>query len=64
MGSNHVKTTAEPQKEDAARARILATGSEPFYRHGIRAVGVKAIAQAARTNKTTLFGISRRRMNW
>jgi hypothetical protein len=40
------------------------SGSEPFYRHGIRAVGVEAIAQAARTNKTTLFGISRRRMNW
>jgi AcrR family transcriptional regulator len=52
---NLVNTTAEPQKEDAPRARILAAASELFYRHGIRAVGVEAIAQAARTNKMTLY---------
>jgi Bacterial regulatory proteins, tetR family len=40
------------------------SASELFYRRGLRAVGVEAIAQAARTNKTTLFGISRRRMTW
>jgi AcrR family transcriptional regulator len=50
-----VDTTAEPQKEDAPRARILAAAGELFYRHGIRAVGVEAIAQAARTNKMTLY---------
>jgi len=37
------------------RARILAAASDLFYRHGIRAVGVEAIAEAARTNKMTLY---------
>ena len=37
------------------RARILAAASELFYRHGIRAVGVEAIAEAAGTNKMTLY---------
>ena len=32
------------------RARILAAAGDLFYRHGIRAVGVEAIAEAARTN--------------
>jgi len=37
------------------RARILAAAAELFYRHGIRAVGVEAIADAAGTNKMTLY---------
>jgi len=37
------------------RARILAAAGELFYRHGIRAVGVEAIAAAAGTNKMTLY---------
>src|SRR3981081_1970618 len=37
------------------RERILATAVELFYRHGIRAVGVDAIAEAAGTNKMTLY---------
>jgi AcrR family transcriptional regulator len=37
------------------RERILAAASELFYRHGIRAVGVDAIAEAAGTNKMTLY---------
>jgi len=37
------------------RERILAAASELFYRHGIRAVGVEAIAEAAGTNKMTLY---------
>src|SRR5258705_7799886 len=37
------------------RARILAAAAELFYRHGIRAVGVEAIAEAAGTNKMTLY---------
>ena len=37
------------------RERILATASDLFYRHGIRAVGVEAIAEAAGTNKMTLY---------
>jgi AcrR family transcriptional regulator len=41
--------------EMAPRDRILAAAGELFYRHGIRAVGVEAIAEAARTNKMTLY---------
>jgi AcrR family transcriptional regulator len=37
------------------RERILAAASDLFYRHGIRAVGVEAIAEAAGTNKMTLY---------
>jgi AcrR family transcriptional regulator len=37
------------------RARLLAIASELFYRQGIRAVGVEAIAEAAGTNKMTLY---------
>lgn len=37
------------------RARILAAACELFYRQGIRAVGVDAIAEAAGTNKMTLY---------
>jgi AcrR family transcriptional regulator len=37
------------------RERILEAASELFYRHGIRAVGVDAIAEAADTNKMTLY---------
>jgi AcrR family transcriptional regulator len=39
----------------APRERILAAAGDLFYRHGIRAVGVEAIAEAARTNKMTLY---------
>jgi AcrR family transcriptional regulator len=37
------------------RVRILAAARELFYRHGIRSVGVEAIAEAAGTNKMTLY---------
>src|SRR6201992_4501498 len=37
------------------RSRILMAAGELFYRHGIRAVGVDAIAEAAGTNKMTLY---------
>jgi len=37
------------------RERILAAASDLFYRHGIRAVGVEAIAEIAKTNKMTLY---------
>jgi AcrR family transcriptional regulator len=37
------------------RDRILAAAGELFYRNGIRAVGVDAIAEAAGTNKMTLY---------
>ena len=37
------------------RARILKAARELFYRYGIHAIGVDAIAEAADTNKTTLY---------
>src|SRR5581483_9572375 len=37
------------------RERILAAACDLFYRLGIRAVGVEAIAEAAGTNKMTLY---------
>ena len=37
------------------RARILKTARELFYRDGIHAVSVDAIAEAAGSNKTTLY---------
>ena len=37
------------------RERILKAADELFYREGIRAVGVHAIAEAAGTNKMTLY---------
>jgi AcrR family transcriptional regulator len=39
----------------APRQRLLAAAGDLFYRHGIRAVGVEAIAEAAGTNKMTLY---------
>ena len=37
------------------RDRLLAVAADLFYRRGIRAVGVEAIAEAAGTNKMTLY---------
>src|SRR5260221_7623513 len=51
------KSAATPGTDERIppRERILAAASELFYRHGIRAVGVEAIAEAAETNKMTLY---------
>ena len=43
-------TTHGRKSQIPPRARILAAAGELFYRHGIRAVGVDAIAEAAGTN--------------
>lgn len=37
------------------RERIVATARDLFRRHGIRGIGVEAIAEAAGTNKMTLY---------
>lgn len=37
------------------RERILAVARDLFYRHGVHAVGVELIAEAAQTNKMTLY---------
>src|SRR5215475_3058346 len=49
--------TASVGKNDGIppRERILAIAADLFYRHGIRAVGVDAIAERAGTNKMTLY---------
>jgi AcrR family transcriptional regulator len=51
------KTALALEKDDRIppRERILAAAADLFYRHGIRAVGVEAIAEAAGTNKMTLY---------
>jgi AcrR family transcriptional regulator len=53
-------STASPAAERQGsspppRERILAAARELFYRRGIHAVGVEAIAEAASTNKMTLY---------
>ena len=47
---SHSRTDGIPPRQ-----RILAAAGELFYRHGIRAVGVESIAEAAGTNKMTLY---------
>ncbi|MEJ8572557.1 helix-turn-helix domain-containing protein [Microbaculum marinum] len=44
-----------PPEKIPPRERILAAARELFYTQGIRAVGVEAIAEAAQTNKMTLY---------
>ncbi len=48
-------TKVETSERLPPRARIIAAARDLFYRHGIRAVGVDAIAEAAGTNKMTLY---------
>jgi AcrR family transcriptional regulator len=47
--------TIEKDERIAPRERLLAAAGNLFYRQGIRAVGVDAIAEAAGTNKMTLY---------
>src|SRR5919108_1688040 len=51
-----IKNTSHGKEERIPpRERILAIAADLFYRHGIRAVGVESIAEAAGTNKMTLY---------
>src|SRR6266478_1409645 len=51
-----IASTRSSTNSDAApRERILSSALDLFYRHGIHAVGVDAIAEAAATNKMTLY---------
>ena len=54
---NSAQAALSPDKTEKIppRARLLAAAAELFYRHGIRAVGVESIAEAAGTNKMTLY---------
>jgi AcrR family transcriptional regulator len=53
------KKNAKPDEGDVAlerpRERIVACAQALFHRHGIRGVGVETIAEAAGTNKMTLY---------
>jgi AcrR family transcriptional regulator len=56
----NVKPGVDVEKVEAAakprvRDRIFETASDLFYRHGIRAVGVDAIANEAGTNKMSFY---------
>jgi len=54
-GIAQIEPTPDRDGRLPPRARILAAAGDLFYRHGIRAVGVEAIAEAAGTNKMTLY---------
>jgi len=45
----------QPQPAIPPRERIIAAAADLFHKQGIRAVGVEAIAEAAGTNKMTLY---------
>jgi AcrR family transcriptional regulator len=47
--------TSVPKRQASPRERIIAAARDLFYRQGIRAVGVEAVAEAAGTNKMTLY---------
>jgi len=56
----NVKSGVDAEKVEAGakprvRDRIFETASDLFYRHGIRAVGVDAIANEAGTNKMSFY---------
>jgi AcrR family transcriptional regulator len=53
---NVVKTKLKvPEDKPRVRDRILDTACDLFYKHGIHAVGVDAIASEAGTNKMSLY---------
>jgi AcrR family transcriptional regulator len=55
MKSTRAAVSHEHNERIPPRERLLAVAADLFYRHGIRAVGVEAIAEAAGTNKMTLY---------
>jgi AcrR family transcriptional regulator len=55
MPAASLTLNAEKSERIPPRERLLAVAAELFYRHGIRAIGVEAIAEAADTNKMTLY---------
>src|SRR5712671_3758262 len=51
----HLSVSRDKDERTPPRERILAAAGDLFYRHGIKAVGVDSIAEAAGTNKMTLY---------
>jgi AcrR family transcriptional regulator len=52
---NGKKRKAKPRPVVPVRERILVAAGDLFHKVGIRGVGVEAIAEAAQTNKMTLY---------
>src|SRR3954468_6808785 len=52
---NGRKTKGKRSERLPVRERILVVAGDLFHKHGIRGVGVEAIAEAADTNKMTLY---------
>lgn len=50
-----VEKRGDPACRQRPRERIVKTARDLFHRHGIRAIGVDTIAEAAGTNKMTLY---------
>ena len=55
MSTAEKGATISKDERISPRERILSVASDLFYRHGVRAIGVEAIAEAAETNKMTLY---------
>ena len=55
MSTAAKRISVDKTERISPRERILSVASDLFYRHGIRAVGVDTIAEAAETNKMTLY---------
>ena len=55
MRKENSKKDRSEQVAERPRERIVACAQDLFHRHGIRGVGVEAIAEAAGTNKMTLY---------
>ncbi len=52
---NGAKTKTKRRATVPVRERILVAAGDLFHKQGIRGVGVEAIAEAAKTNKMTLY---------
>ena len=52
---NGTKARAKRRSTVPVRERILVAAGDLFHKQGIRGVGVEAIAEAAKTNKMTLY---------
>ena len=55
ISKNGAKAKARRRSRMPVRERILVAAGDLFHRQGIRGVGVEAIAEAAQTNKMTLY---------
>ncbi len=54
-GKEHRKTPTKRRKAEETRERLLEAADELFYREGIRATGVDAVAERSGVTKMTLY---------